>query len=302
LGAHLFEQILAAPVAPAVAPAKKSARTFSFARWLIYLALLFAVVTPLVLPPDLTGAALPISRTPAREFFETLDQLATPNATMILAFEYEPGVAGEMDLQARALARYLAGKRVKLAALSTYETGPQLAQRVFDSLEAKGTYEYGAQMINLYVPGNEAALVNLATTKFAPEQRDWRDKKPIRPFLETARLTQLSDAALVIVLAGNEDALKLWMEQAQPRGIKIAAGVSAGVEPRARAYRDAGQLVAQMAGLSGAAQFEILSGKPDAAVRSASAQNAAIGLLVVVIVIGNLVLLFTRARTRSEKK
>lgn len=302
-GAHLFEAILAAPTAPTAASVKKPARSFSIARWLIYFALLFAVLVPLALPPDLTGATMPISRTPAREFFETLDKIATPNATVVLAFEYEPGIAGEMDLQARALARYLASKRVKVATLSTLETGSQIAQRVLAPVNEPGKYEYGAQMINLgYFAGNEVALANLATDKFSPNRLDTRDKKPIRQFLETARFTQLSDAALVIVLAGNEDMLRMWMEQAQPRGIKIAAGVSASVEPRARVYRDAGQLVAHMAGLSGAAQFEILSGKPDVAVRSAGAQNVAVVLLAFLIVVGNIAFLFARARTRGEKK
>lgn len=302
-GAHLFESILATPVAPTTVPVVKKARAFSVSRWLVYLTLLVALFVPLVLPPDLSSATLPITRTPAREFFETLDKLATPNATVVLAFEYEPGMAGEMDLQARALARYLAGKRVKVAALSTFETGPQIAQRVLDSVVSKGAYEYGTQMVNLgYFPGNEVALANLATAKFSADNLDWRDRKSLRPFLETSRITSLNDVALVIVLAGNDDALKMWMEQVQPRGVKIAAGVSAGVEPRARAYRSANQIVAMMAGLTGAAQFEILTGKPGAAVVSAGAQNAAVVLLVLVIVVGNIMFLFSRARTRSEKK
>ena len=302
-GANLFESILATPTSPAVVPVVKKKRPFSISRWLIYLTLLVAVVIPLLLPPDLSSALMPISRTPAREFFEVLDKVATPNATVMLAFEYEPGVSGEMDLQARAIARYLANKRVKVATLSTFETGPQIAQRVLDQVVEPGKYEYGTQVVNLgYFAGNEAALANLATTKFSATALDYRDRKPLRPFLETSKVTSLSDAAMVIVLAGNEDTLKMWMEQVQPRGVKMAAGVSAAVEPRARAYRDAKQLLATMSGLAGAAQFEILSGKPDRAVLGAGAQNLAIVVLVLVIVVGNLAFLVTRARTRSEKK
>jgi tetrahydromethanopterin S-methyltransferase subunit D len=91
------------------------------------------------------------------------------------------------------------------------------------------------------------------------------------------------------------------MEQVQPRaGVKIAAGVSAAVEPRARTYRNTNQLVALLSGLVGAAQYEVLSNQRGLAVISAGAQSTAQLVLIGLIVLGNLVYWFSRGRGKAK--
>ncbi len=300
-GARIFETILSAPSAPVAAPVAKRARYAWLWRMVLYVLLVLAVIVPFVLPSDWSGASLPITRTRAEGFYQTIQDLPA-NATVMLAFDYDPSVAGEMDLPARAIVRHLIQRRVKIIAVSTLETGPQIAQNILDSVAREATnYTYGANYLNAgYLAGHEAGLKQLAVAGFPATLRDVRDNKLISQFPAAATVKSFRDVALVIELAGNDDTLKWWMEQVQPSGVKIAAGVSAGVEPKAVAYLGAKQLVAIVSGLVGAAQYEILTNQSGLAVISINAQSAAQILFILVIVVGNG--MFWISRARSKKK
>jgi hypothetical protein len=294
-GAKVFEAILAAPVETA-APPTRARRTFTM-RPFIALLLLLAVLVPFLLPFDLTSSTFGIAGTPAAEMFDTLLNLPA-NSTVLLSFDYDPSMSGEMDLLARALVRDLVKRRVKIIAVSTLETGPQLAQRVLDAAARDaGNYNYGADYLIVYLPGHEAGLAQLSAAGL-PAANDFVQKQPLAQFPVAAKIRTLRDVALLVEFAGSDAALQMWIEQVQARvpGIRLAAAVSAAVEPKARAYRSANQLVALMGGLMGAAQYEVLSSQPGLAVISVNAQTAAQLVLVFVILLGNLVFWISRAR------
>lgn len=285
--ARLFESILGAPP-PAPTTAKPARRVWTL-RPLIYLLLLAAIVLPFFLP-DLAGTSLRTFGTPAADFYDTIQALP-PNALVVVAFDYDPGSAGEMDLQAKVLARHLMQQRARVLAISTLDTGPQVAQRVLDeAARAVGNTAYGVNYVNLgYVPGYEAGLRQLATAGFAPTTRDYAKQQMLDKYAAFSPAQSWRNVALVIPLAGSPEVLQRWMEQAQPRvGVKMIAGVSAAVEPRARAYRDAKQLSAFLGGLVGAAQYETLTNQRGLAVISVGAQSAANLVLLALIVLGNL--------------
>jgi hypothetical protein len=300
-GAHLFDAILAEPVVEAEAPVAKKVRRVWTVRPLIYLLLALAVIVPFTLPANLAGSTVKISRTPAAEFYDVIQSLPG-NSTVLLVFDYDPSLAAEMDLQANAVVRDLVRHRVKIIALSTLETGPQLAQRILDSAVSNANpYRYGSDYLNLgYLPGHEAGLAQLAAKGLPANAKDFVQGQPVGQYPIVANVKTLREVALVIELAGSEEPLKIWMEQVQARAnVRIAAGVSAAVEPKARAYRDAKQLVAMLSGLVGAAQYEVLSNQTGMAVASVNAQSAAQLVLVFIVVLGNIVYWISRARGKT---
>ncbi len=304
-GARAFEAILASAPASA-APAVRPRRVWTM-RPLIYLLLALAIVIPFFVPFDLFGLSVPISGgVAAEEFVRVIDALP-PNSTVLLSFDYEPGLAGEMDLQATAIVRHLIRRPVKIVAVSTLETGPQMARRVLEpAARAAGNYDYGVHYVILgYLPGNEAALSKLATDGFAPDAREAVYQVAFSTTPVGANVKTLRDVALVIEFAGTDAALRMWMEQVQPRAnARIVAGVSAAVEPNARAYRSAGQLTALIGGLLGAAQYEILSQQPQPglAVISVNAQTAAQLTLVAIVILGNIVYWVRRPRRVKDQR
>ncbi|MCL4393468.1 MAG: hypothetical protein M1482_01395 [Chloroflexi bacterium] len=295
-GAQIFEAILAAPAEQA-APRSGGGRRALTMRPLIYLLFLLAVLVPFLLPFDLTGATFGIAGTPTAEFFDTLEQRVTAGSTVVLAFDYDPSQSGEMDLIAGAIVRDLMQRHVNIVAVSTFDTGMPLAQRILDAMASEvENYTYGTNYVILYLPGQEAGLAQLAANGL-PNTSDFVEHSSLSQFPLTSKIKTLRDASMVIELAGAEEPLRMWMEQVQPRtSVPIAAAVSAAVEPKARAYRGADQLVALMAGLLGAAQYEVLSNQPGLAVISVNAQTAAQLVLVLVIVLGNVAFWISRAR------
>ncbi len=300
---QLFETILATPPVVQVA-AKKARRAWSM-RPFIYLLLALVVILPFFAPFDFASAFLQINGTPTSEFYDTLQAVPT-TATVLLAFEYDPSTAGEMDLQAKAIVNHLSKRNVKIIALSTLETGAPIARRVLDDATRNTpSYVYGTNYVNLgFLPGHEAGLSNLATSGFPATLQDVVLNQNITQIGVTANIKTLRDLQMIVVLAGTEDALKVWMEQVQPRaGVPIVAGVSAAVEPRARAYRDTPtkQLRAVMSGLVGAAQYEVLANQPGRALISVNVQTFAQYALVAIILLGNLVFWIQQARGTEAK-
>ena len=301
--AHLFDSILTAPAPAPVAPAARTQPRIWTMRPLIYALMLLAILIPFAIP-DIANPSLRIVGTPAENFYETIQALR-PNSLVVLAFDYDPGSAGEMDLQANVLVRHLMSKRVKIAAVSTLETGPQIAQRVLENATRRhgaGQYTYGVNYLNLgYLPGQEAGLAQLATAGFAPTARDYEKNQTLDKYPEFANVRNWRNVDLLIELAGSAEPLQKWMEQVQPRaGVKIVAGVSATAEPRARAYRSTRQLGSFISGVVGAAQYEVLSNQRGLAVISAGAQNTALMVLLGVIVVGNLALWVSRGRGKTK--
>ncbi len=285
-GAQLFEAILAPPAATKVTVLAKPRRA-NVMRWFLYLLIALAVIVPFFIPTNLATAGLRFGA-PAAEFYDALQTLPA-NSTVLLSFDYDAGAAGEMDLLATAVARHLMRQRVKIVAVSAVEVGPQIAQRVLESAALASNYRYGVDYVNAgYLAGAEAGLAQFAVNGLPANARDYAQKQPLAQMQITSAVKSPRDFALVIELAGTEDALKLWMEQVQARaGVRIAAATSAAVEPKARTYKDAKQLVGLVSGLAGAAQYEVLTNQPGQAVVRVNAQSVAMAVLVLAVILGN---------------
>jgi hypothetical protein len=301
-GARMFEAILTeAPAEAEPLAARPAARAWTM-RPVIYLLLAFAVILPFFFPRNVAQSFLRISKTPAADLYDLIQTLPS-NSTVLVAFDYDPSVAGEMNLQANAIVRHLMQRRIKIVASSTYETGPQIAQKILDSAakDAKD-YGYGSEYVNAgYIPGHEVGLASLAVTGL-PATKDLTGRD-VRQYPMTQNIRSINDVALIVELAGSEDTLRWWMEQVQPRTrTRIVAAVSAAVEPKARVYVRPGQLAGLVSGLIGAAQYEILSNQPGQALTSVNAQCAAQVVLILIVLLGNIVHWTSRAASRGSTR
>ena len=245
--AHIFESILAAPaIAPTVPAAKPKRRVWTM-RPLIYVLMVLAVLIPFFVP-DIANSSVPHLWHTGGRFLRYDSSLAAEFDCRVVVRlrsgqRRRNGFAGE-----RARAPSDDQARQDCGDQHAGPTGAQIAQRVLDNAaRASGNYTYGTNYLNLgYVPGQEAGLAQLATAGFAPTtQRLSQEIKRSTNIPTFVNIQNWRNVALLIELAGSAEPLQKWMEQVQPRaGVKIAAGVSAAVEPRARTYRNAKQLVA----------------------------------------------------------
>jgi hypothetical protein len=303
-GAHIFEDILAETQTPIQRSSRQRVRQGLLpTRLMIHAVLGLAIILALFIPPGFSGILLPISGTPAAEFYDTIESLPG-NSTVLVSFDYDPSLSGEMDLVSFAILRHLVQRRINVVALSTFETGPMIARRVLAQVtNGANNYRYGTNFLNAgFVPGHESGLAQLATVGFSPTSLDFDQNQLISRYPIGANLKNIKNVPLVIELAGAEEPLRSWIEQFETRvNIRMAVASSAAVEPKARTYRDANQLTALVSGPTGAAQYEILTKQPGEAVRRSLAQSAGQIVLMMVVIAGNLAFWISRSMEKPNR-
>ncbi len=269
-------------------------------RRIIYMVLALAVLLPL-----LWGVSLweeDITTRPSTEAFHDLVESLPQEAVVLVSFDYEPGMAAELDFQARAIIDHLMRRGVRILAMSLLPQGPALAQRALEEgAEREGGYIYGRDYLNLgYLPGREAGLRILAEKSLEAFSKDFRDNAPLTEFALAQEFAQIGDIALIIELAGSEEITRMWLEQVgSRREAPMVAGVTAAAEQGMRPYLESGQLQGMLSGLVGAAEYEQATQGGDRARAALGAQSAAHLAILFLVVTGNLLYLVIRAKKKQ---
>ncbi|MBI5932368.1 MAG: hypothetical protein HY867_01570 [Chloroflexi bacterium] len=220
-------------------------------RWAIA-AILFLIVT-LSLMTGLQTAPLP-SSLPAEtaSILPALDLL--PNgAPVLMIFDYDPALAGEIESVAVPLLdRLLASRRPRVLALSTSPTGAALADKLFAHGLKRHGYQPDSEYLNLgYLPGESAGILYFAeypNTAISPA--DWH--------LPAAQdVTRLGDFAAILLFTDQGETARAWIEQTslQRAGRPMIVIASAQAAPMILPYAQSGQIAGLASGLRGGAVF-----------------------------------------------
>ncbi len=311
--AGAFEDIVNQPL---LAPSQVAAKPRrQFVPWLAQVVLSLLIIGAVVVPLSWQGDRsffseynIPISARTV-QFYDQINALQAGSPVWVV-LDYDPSLAGELNTQARVLLGHLMQRRTHLFVISTTPTGPEIAQRLLDTLAAQpdNGYVYGKDYLNLgYLPGQEASLSLFAHDPLAAVRVDFKTGAALETFPILADLKQApvellgQGFPLMILLSGSQDGLRAWIEQVgAPTGVKLMAGVTAGIEPYAQTYVASRQLAGLLSGTPDAAQYEAEAQMPGLAVRSLDSQAGVHLLLVALIVLSNLVFgvrwLFSRRR------
>lgn len=267
-----------------IQPRKRKPFIYSFDRLLVALALLAAVVIPTLtatyLPEQYaTFAGLfpsPSISASAQPLKDKIDGLPTDRpAVALVAFEYEPGYTGELNPGVASVLAQLMRHDVRIAAVSTYPTGPRVAQNVLDEVAAEVgvTGGYGRNYINLgYIPGGVSGLQQFVTDPTNAVTRDFRDGTDPWKGDVLKDFNELGKFDLIIIASASADSVQRWIEQVKRDGQPMAAITSAAAEPLVAPYAsgDNRQLTGLVSGLSGAIGYdEATERKSDAAAQTA---------------------------------
>ena len=276
------EEVHAAP--PEVAAPPRPRQLEAGLHWLTVLALLAALLVPLIWPsgPLAMVGAVPL---PAVAAAKAIGELP-PGAPVLLVFDYDAAMAGELQPIAGAFLRQLLSQRVRVLTVSTQPEGAALAQLALDKeLPAFAGAHYGQTAANLgYVAGGEVAVRALAANLRAVVPADYRDGVPLARLPALEGVSGAGQMRLIVVLGRDLVAVQRWIEQvAAPYGTALVAGVPALAEPAVQPYWSAGQLRGVVAGLAGAAAYEQLQGTPGQAGQMLGALRT--GMLVVAVLV-----------------
>ena len=192
----------------------------------------------------------------------TIISALPPSAPVLIGVEYQPGLAAEMERAAWAVIDHLTINGAHLTFVSTIPTGPVQAERFVQQVSAQGKHNYtGAeQYANLgYLAGDATGLLAFAQ---APRQAaPWAaDGSTIWNQAALAKISQIEQFSLVVVITDSPDKARLWIEQigTQLNDTPMVMILSAQAEPVVRPYYE-GQprlVHGMVAGLSGGAAYE----------------------------------------------
>jgi hypothetical protein len=274
-------------------------------RWAISLVLLLAVALPIFTPDAATGRFTIPSFAP-RELgpvYTLVDRLPTEQPALIV-FDYPPGYSGEMDAVAGALIRQLTAHKLNLVTISTSPTGPPLATRLIEQVNAAE-----AGHLNLgYLSGGSTAIQLFAAAPREAVLRGFRlpeemEAKPVweSPILED--VYRLSDFGIIAVITAGSETARTWAEQVTPwvGETPVVMVLSAGIEPLVRPYYESlePQVDGLLTGLPAAVAYEQLNGHAAAAYARWDAFGSgliAVELVLVAGVIYGVVTWFLRSK------
>ena len=265
--AALLDQILAAETAPIPMKAASVIMSQRVLRWAIT-ALMFLFVGGILF------AATQIFALPARipndqtEMAVSAMEKIPAGAPVLVVFDYEPSLSGEMQTVAEPyLSRLLLLKHPRLTILSSSPTGSALAEELMSSLQSgpipvRG-YQLGKQYVDLgYLPGGLAGVYDFAQnpTAVMPLDVDGSQAWQSEPLQGIAHF---SDFASIIILTDSAEAGRVWIEQAGPlRGnasLVIVSSSQAG--PMLMPYVASGQVNGLVNGLNDASKVEQANGE-----------------------------------------
>jgi hypothetical protein len=183
------------------------------------------------------------------------------NVPVLVAVDYEPALAGEMEFTAAAVIQHLMSKNAYLTLVSTTPLGPVMGERLIDrvdGLDVAATNTY----TNLgYVSGGPAGLLGFASNPQQVTPYTLRDVYRAQTVWERAPLAgvkQIADFALVVVITDKTDVARAWIEQVQPLlgGKPLLMVVSAQVGPLVYPYYPT-QVRGLVAGAAGGIAYQV---------------------------------------------
>lgn len=301
--AALLEQIIAAESTPQPITTPPFVLSQRVLRWaiaalivLLVSAMLFSGSRALPMP-----VALPLE---TRAAFQVIERLP-PNAAVLLVFDYEPALAGEMEAAAAPLVdNMLTLRGPRLTLLSTSPTGAALAERFLARTQAGHGYQSGQQYVNLgYLAGGQSGVLGFAVNPPAtmPFSLDGQYAWNLPPLQD---VRALADFDALVVLTDRVDAGRTWIEQTgQQRGaapLLIVASAQAG--PMLLPYTLSGQVDGMVSGLSGGAGFEQANlGRPGLARAYWDAFSLGTFAAALMIAVGSLWNLFAGRQPRADE-
>ena len=277
-------------------------------RWLIAILLFLAVGLPFTTGANTNGAQIaPATSLVSSDLGASSKIIAglAANVPVLVAFDYDPALSGELEAVAAPLMDQLLAKNVPLAFISTSPTGPALAEHFLLSTPLVNMYQYqsGVQYVNLgYLAGGPAGILYFANNPTEAMQFTPAGQSVAWGTGPLQGIQKLSNFEAVIILTGNADIGRDWIEQAGPLlgGTPMLMVISAQAEPMIRPYFDSGQIKGLVSGLSDAKIYEQAYNRPGLANRYWD--SFSVGMLVaeLLIVVGAILGVVTGWRARHK--
>jgi len=249
-----------------------------------YLVLLVALLVPLLLNTKLFNVER--SPEPSKAFFQAVEAMPE-GAAVLVAFDYEADLMGEMGPEAEAILRHLSARNLRIVAISTVPQGPYLAQQAWNHVaKDDAPTQYGQQFINLgFLVGREIGLRSLVQGEQSLNRPDFTNRRLLHTYAPMNDLHSLHDVRAIIVVGSTPETIRMWLEQVGTgsQQTPILAAVPAAVEPAVLPYYQSKQIKGFVVGLVGAADYELQTGHAPS--NGAAIDSLSVGALAVLLLV-----------------
>ncbi len=259
---RMMEELLAEEEKPKPLPPKPIITSRHIFRLIVAVVLLLPILWMIVTNSRKAPMPQPSNIPGVADFTQRIQALPA-NAPVLLAFDYEAGFSGEMNIAVSTLISQLILNNNYLALVATTPSGPPLAESIIKSTNAALSGE-GAPYPNYadlgYIPGGTMGLLALVTSPsntlpYAMDESDVWSKAP----LDTIKA--IKDFSAVIVITNDPDTARIWIEQVGPQLQEAYTPLlfisSSQAEPLIRPYYEAypSQVQGLIAGLAGGVAY-----------------------------------------------
>lgn len=249
----------------------------------------------LVAAPFIRPLSLPVPITqPTRMFYDEIQNIQSGDI-IVVDFNFAASNWGELGAGSIALLKQLIAKRAttdfKVVFLATMESGPYMLLRSLDAVggwPAMNLGEYGEDWVSLgFMAGGEPMTAAMASD-FNSIYRTDDQGTPVEELPLLTRISTVEDIEMVIHFNMGGDSDKYRKQWGVPFGVKVLQVVQGIHVPTLAMYLSAGQVQGYIASIRGAAEYELLIGRPGEAIVSTDALSMSHLMVIAVIVAGNL--------------
>ncbi len=256
----MMEELLADEEKPKPTSAKHVITTRNIFRLLVAAILLLPILWMIISNSRKTTTPQPGNIPGVTEFAQQIQSLPQ-NAPVLMAFDYEAGYSGELNVAVSNVVTQLIKRNIYITLVSTTSSGPALAESIVHaaSINVAGTAGAYTNYTDLgFLPGGTLGLLGLAASprSILPYALDEKNVWAVAPLNSVA---SVSDFAAVIVITNDPDTARIWIEQIgtklQDRGTPLLMLTSSQAEPLIRPYYEANQVKGLIAGLTGGVAY-----------------------------------------------
>jgi hypothetical protein len=272
---------------------KKSATFSALWRTILGLLLFAAVLAGVLLPGTNIGlpeTTLPVSQS-TLDTFNVVDPLV--GRSVLVAFEYTPAMAAELDPIALMLLRQLAANDNRILTISQSAAGTAIAEQRVSEVNGLESQSLGL------LTGEAVGLRSLGSCLNAANSCN-----PLFGASDAAAQSDLADLGLIIVLTSDRNSLINWVEQVESQtDTPVIAAVAQLIGPLTLPYLSSGQLEGALDGIPNASAYEKrLLGQDGGAFQQFAAQTFAMWLVIIGLIVAGVVYGLAGVARRDEKK
>jgi hypothetical protein len=254
-----------------------------------------------IVPTLWTGLQLPVGKTspPVEQLYDRIESLPE-GSVVLLAYDFGPSSAPELDPMGTALLRHCFRRNIKVLGMALSFTGAPICEQAFSDIGEECGRKAGEDYVNLgWQPGVVPVLQGMATDIPGTFKEDHSGTRMSELEL-MSRVRSYNDIDLVVDLASSNTPTT-WITLVGARyDQEIAAGVTAVMGVEYYPYLQSGQLVGLLGGLKGAADYETLIERVGKGTTRMTAQSFAHALIIVFVLIGNAAYVISRLRRRDS--